>query len=201
MRKDFEKLHNQIKRINENSYEREMIKSLNQALEEDENETRDINNNLETQVQTNDTLTTPITKQFLDLTRKSEVDDYRIWLSKITGKPIISNVGARGQYQFMPDTWTQETKKLYGKSLPFKMADNKYIAREVAENYYKNTIEKYLSQNLKGYDDFPIDKKQELLIASYNGGIGHVVRKKGIFDEMFKETRNHVRKFRDLRKG
>jgi len=110
-----------------------------------------------------------------------------------------SKVGARGLYQIMPATWAEETRKMYGQELPFDLAFNPNINREVAIHYMDKTINPYLARHLKGWDNLSSEKKQDLIAAGYNGGMGMVVRDKGDFSKMPKETRDYVEKNRRLR--
>lgn len=109
-----------------------------------------------------------------------------------------SRVGARGLMQIMPATWEEETRKLYGKPLDFDLTFNPKINREVGIHYL-NTIESYLSKRVDNWNKLSVDKKQELIAAAYNGGMGRVVRYNGDIRKMPLESRRYVEKIRKLK--
>ncbi len=116
-----------------------------------------------------------------------------------SGNPRAKNkVGARGLMQIMPETWAAETKEIYGKPLDFNSAFNADINREVGVHYLKK-IEKYLSANMKNWIDLSVERKQELIVAGYNCGMGTVYKKKGDINLLPRETRNYIEKLRKLR--
>lgn len=109
-----------------------------------------------------------------------------------------SHVGARGLMQIMPETWKEESRKLYGEPLDFEKAFDPEINRKVGE-FYLNTIRNYLSKRIKGWENLDVSDKQDLIAAAYNGGMGRVVRNMGDISKMPSETRNYVEKFDRLR--
>ncbi len=131
----------------------------------------------------------PITSDFVEDIIKIESN----------GNPkATSRVGARGLMQIMPTTWAEETKRLYGKELGFDKAFDPVINRKVGEAYLE-VIRRYLSSRIDDWDSFSVEKKQELIGAAYNGGMGRLVRNDGEISGMPPETKNYVERLRKLR--
>ncbi|MCH7568109.1 MAG: lytic transglycosylase domain-containing protein [Nanoarchaeota archaeon] len=110
----------------------------------------------------------------------------------------VSYAGARGLMQLMPETWAEETRRLYGRELDFDLAFDPKISKEVGTAYLKR-IEKYLSGRIDGWESMDIKQKQELMAAAYNGGMGRLVRNRGDILKMPEETRNYINKLKTLR--
>lgn len=104
---------------------------------------------------------------------------------------VKSGKGARGLMQIMPETWRQETKKVYGKPLPFSEAYNPETNMRVGTAYLK-TIEQYLSGRIEGWDNSDVNRKRELVAAAYNGGMGRLVKLNGRIEDMPAETKGYV---------
>jgi soluble lytic murein transglycosylase-like protein len=104
-----------------------------------------------------------------------------------------SQKGARGVAQLMPKTWEEQTRKMYGKPLPFSEAYNPDINLEVGTNYL-NDLHNSLSKRLKGYNQLPVIEQQKKIVAAYNGGPNRLIRKKGKIERMPRETRRYVSK-------
>ena len=66
---------------------------------------------------------------------------------------------------------------------------------------YRNTIEKHLLQNLRGYTKLDASEKRKILIACYNVGHTGFIDRGGKISTAPKETRNHIRKFENLMRG
>lgn len=109
------------------------------------------------------------------------------------GNPKIkdSRKGARGLMQVMPATWKEETRKMYGKSLPFEKAHDAKINREVGIHYL-HVVERYLAAHLPGWKKYISVEKKKRVLAGYNGGMGNVVRKGGDVSKTSKESRDYA---------
>ena len=102
------------------------------------------------------------------------------------GNPkAVSPVGARGEYQFMKNTWVWLWTDILKepKYANFDNAFNQVLSRRAAAAYLVY-IDKFLSK--KGL------ASKENIIAAYNGGIGNVVKYKGV--PKFVETQNYVKR-------
>lgn len=113
------------------------------------------------------------------------------WVEKIIhqeskGNPnAVSPKGARGIMQIMEPTWKEQTKKLYGKELPYDKAFDPDINREVAVSYLgwiKDTLREWMGT----------EPTIEDILAAYNGGIGRYRKMKYDLDNMPTETQNYV---------
>ena len=104
-----------------------------------------------------------------------------------------SYVGARGLMQIMPDTWADMTKRIYGEELDFELAFNPSLNSTVGREYL-DFIDNYLSERIKNWEWKTTFEKQKLIGAAYNGGIGRLVKKKGVIENMPSETRDYVKK-------
>ncbi len=125
----------------------------------------------------------PITQEFIAALIKRES----------RGNPkAVSDKGAAGIMQIMPETWAEQTRKLYGRELPFSQAYNPQVNKEVGTNYLRE-IHETLATNLPGYPQKPVHEKQALIAASYNGGQTRLLRKGGDISRMPRETREYVR--------
>jgi len=110
----------------------------------------------------------------------------------------VSSRGARGLMQIMPDTWREETRRLYGSELDFDRAFDPQTNRQVGTNYLR-VVERYLSARIGGWDTMSVEERQDLIAAAYNGGMGRLVRNSGDISRMPSETRGYVDRLRNLR--
>ena len=109
------------------------------------------------------------------------------------GNPkATSNKGAGGLMQIMPATWTEVTKKLYGKSLPFSQAYNPEINKKVGE-YYLKWIQSQLKKMMGR------EPTIEQILAAYNRGIGRLKQCRYDWTKMPPESRNYVKKITGIK--
>lgn len=99
--------------------------------------------------------------------------------------------GARGLMQVMPETWAEQTRKLYGEPLPFSEAYDPEKNKEIGTNYLIE-LHNYLSNKLPDYKTLKLDEQQKKIAAAYNGGPNRLKRKAGDISRMPKETRRYV---------
>lgn len=99
----------------------------------------------------------------------------------------VSKAGARGLMQIMPETWKDLTESPYDRA--FDAEENVKAGVK-----YLGQIENYLSTRIVGWEVFSESKRLELIAAAYNGGMGRLVREKGMISKMPEETRDYVRK-------
>ena len=96
----------------------------------------------------------------------------------------VSPVGARGPYQFMPNTWAE-----FANGRSFDDAFDPTISRKVAYRYIvwiKVTIEKWSKQKAT----------LEQVCSAYNGGIGRLRRCGFNYEWMPKESVSYVHKIK-----
>lgn len=103
------------------------------------------------------------------------------------GNPnAVSGKGARGLMQIMPATWAEETKMIYGKSLPFDKASDPKICRVVGTHYLKriqNVLRKWMGK----------EPTIEQILAAYNGGWGRLKSVNYQWEKMPAESVGYVR--------
>lgn len=124
------------------------------------------------------------------------IDINVIAMIESTNNPNAINkiTGARGLCQITRATWDEETKKLYGKVLPFDQAFDPNINRAVAYQYYNVTIPKFLNT-------YGIPITVETCIGAYNAGIGtlkKLIKKYGSNNWITgakKETQTYIKKY------
>ena len=109
----------------------------------------------------------------------------------------VSHSGARGLMQIMPETWQDESRKLYGKELDLNLAFDPEINKKVG-TFYMETISNYLSNRIDGWQNLSIAEKQNLVAAAYSGGMGRLARNNGDISKMPEETKNYVEKLEKL---
>ena len=102
-----------------------------------------------------------------------------------------------GLCQIAPETWKQETKIIFGHSLPLSSIYNKSLNKRVANHYYNTTIPSYL-------EEYNIPITYETIIACYNYGIGNVNRLYKSYGTNWKkhlpkETANYIISYKNLR--
>jgi hypothetical protein len=114
------------------------------------------------------------------------------------GNPRAVNrkTGARGLYQFLPQTWAAETKKEFGKAKSFNDAFDPQISKLIAQKYLNVTIPRML----KGYN---IPVNTYTILAAYNWGVGNlagIVMKFGDkwVEHLPRETQLYLRKYEVL---
>ena len=107
---------------------------------------------------------------------KSVIDWVHIDISIISIIESGNNPNARnhdgsclGYCQIAPETWKEETKIIFGHSIPLSSIYNKSLNKKVANHYYNTTIPSYLTE-------YNIPITYETVIACYNYGIGNVNR-------------------------
>jgi hypothetical protein len=112
---------------------------------------------------------------------------------------LISPVGARGTMQVMPKTWSAYSKKSFLK-YAFKPSENIPVGVQILlriEDLFRNDA-KFIKK--KGqWDDLPRQVQEDMLIASYNGGYGHLRSKNFDLKRMLPETLEFYDKFRDAK--
>ncbi len=126
----------------------------------------------------------PITPEFVKVLTQVESEE---------NARATSSSGARGLMQLMPETWEEQTRKIYGKSLPFSDAYDPEKNRRVGITYLIN-IHNCLSNELSGYSKLPISEQQQKIAAAYNGGQTRLVRNAGKIENMPRQTRRYVKK-------
>ncbi len=101
-----------------------------------------------------------------------------------------SPVGARGLWQIMAPSWNDVMNAHF---------DNAYdpLLNGKASLHHINKVDIFLRQNYPGFDQLPIEHKQDLMNAAYNGGQGRLMRAGWNIDEMPKETRDYVSRMRN----
>jgi hypothetical protein len=110
----------------------------------------------------------------------------------------VSPAGAKGLCQIMPKTWAEETKTMFGKSLPEDKIFDGEINKKVGNHYYNVTLPKYLKA-------FNIPINTETILASYNYGIKHIQK---LYEQygvdwslhLPKETKHYIQKYKALEK-
>ena len=111
-------------------------------------------------------------------------------------RAVNKRTGARGLYQFMPNTWAAETKKEFGKAKSFNDAFDPKISEVIAQKYLNVTIPRML----KGYN---IPVNNHTILAAYNWGIGNLARTVMKFSDKWlehlpRETQLYLRKYEML---
>lgn len=109
----------------------------------------------------------------------------KIWIKLINQESRFkanakSHKGAEGYTQMMPDTFEPLSKKL--------KLDKKYRTTNniKASAYYLKTLDRYWSKRIKDKE-----YKWKLILASYNAGLGNVLKYGGI--PPFKETKDYIK--------
>lgn len=123
-----------------------------------------------------------ITKRLLREVAKIESEDY----PKAVGKD-----GERGLMQLMKETWYLVDNENFEKNafIPEKNIRNSLI--------YLLMKDSDLRANYPNWEKFSDSKKIEMLIASYNGGFGYLMEKKGDISKMKPITKNYVKKIKN----
>jgi len=123
----------------------------------------------------------------------STIVNIEIWIDRIIkqesqGNPkAVSPKGAVGIMQIMPKTWTEMSKKVYGKPLPLNERTNPEKNKKVGTAYLKE-IQDILRK------EFKKEPTIEQILAAYNGGPYRLIEKKGNVWAMPEETRKYVEK-------
>lgn len=94
--------------------------------------------------------------------------------------------GARGLMQLIPDAWKEVDKSDF-----YENSFNPEKNIEVGIKYLK-WINNYCNKNYAEWRYIPIQEKQEILAAAYNGGIGLLEKREWDIYQMPNETKNYV---------
>ncbi len=108
----------------------------------------------------------------------------------------VSNKGAVGLCQIMPETWKDETKKLFGHSLPLSKMTDPELNKKVSNYYYNTTLPHYL-------ESYNVPVNYATILAAYNYGITNVTklyRKHGNnwWKHLPEETKNYISSYKNI---
>lgn len=101
-----------------------------------------------------------------------------------------SNKGARGLFQVTKIAWEEVDKRNYN-----KYVNDPRVNTEVGIKY-KEWLGEQLEENHPYWNELSKEERQNLVIASYNGGFGRLKKRGYDISAMPLETQNHVRKIR-----
>lgn len=104
----------------------------------------------------------------------------------------ISEKGAMGSMQVMPETWAEIT----GDSTHAGAFDPKENVRVGSK--YLRIICNYYAKAHPNWEGLSIGEKRKLIAAAYNGGLNRLERKKWKVEDMPKETRLYVSKLESM---
>lgn len=144
-------------------------------------------------------------RQILDtITAGSEVVDrkFRKAIAYVESRyypDLVSPVGARGTMQIMPKTWPAYSKKSFLK-YAFNPKENIPVGVQFllhSEDLFRNDS-KFIKKRGK-WDNQPRQVQEDMLIASYNGGYGHLRDKNFDLKRMLPETLAFYDKFKDAK--
>lgn len=104
----------------------------------------------------------------------------------------VSNAGAKGLMQIMPETWSDYDSTNYRENV-FKPGTNILVGIK-----YLKKIDEDLRKNYSGYSSLSDREKQDITSATYNAGITKMRKANWEINKMPLETRNHVEKIRRM---
>src|SRR3989344_1929829 len=104
----------------------------------------------------------------------------------------IGDERERGLFQIRPETWQEQTKRLYGRELSFDLAFNPKINLEVGISYLF-WIEEFSKNSYQNWENLSNKEKRGILMASYNGGASRLYSMQGDIDRMPSGTRNYIK--------
>jgi len=101
-----------------------------------------------------------------------------------------SYADARGLHQIMRTSWYEVMKENFDKAYD-------PLLNSIASLKHIRVIDNYLRQNYSRFEKLPVEKKFDLINASYNGGHGRLMQRGWNIRRMPRETREYVKKMRE----
>jgi soluble lytic murein transglycosylase-like protein len=100
----------------------------------------------------------------------------------------VGEKGERGLMQILKTTWYEQTKRMFGKPLPFNRAFEPTLNKKVGTGYLE-----WIRKTLARSDWMGCEPSDAHILAAYNGGIGKLRKNKYIVGRMPKSTRSYVK--------
>ncbi|MBS3086641.1 lytic transglycosylase domain-containing protein [Candidatus Pacearchaeota archaeon] len=104
----------------------------------------------------------------------------------------VSEKGALGLMQIMPETWKEQTKRLYRRELSFDLAFNPKTNLEVGLSYLL-WIDEFSKNRYQNWESLSDKEKREKVMAAYHGGISRLYSLNGNINDMPRATRDYIK--------